>query len=265
MPALGEHDRRVIAGVPAGALRHPRVDSRAGLTLIEIMVVIVIIAIGASAASVGLGTITKTNLRSACVRLVALSQYGYHRALANGTTVRLTLNLDDGTVELSEAEGRVSLVRSDAPLREEAARDEDRGDPGAAVDPWALAKAKVEKPIDELKFPPSGFSAIKGDNGKPIKRFAKHPVGDDIKIAKVVVAHEEEPRERGKTDLFFFPSGLTQHAVIQLRDRNDTVYSVEIHPLTGRGTVHNVPFEPEVLIDDPSKRNDEASELEDGL
>jgi len=229
------------------------------------MIVVVIVAIGASAASLGLGAITKTNLRSAAVRLVALSQYGYHRALANGTTVRMTLNLDEGTVEMSEAEGRVSLVRSDAPLREEAARDEDRGDPGAGLDPWAVAKAKIEKPMDELKLPPSAFSPITSDNGKPIQRFAKHPVGDDIRIAKVIVAHEEQPREQGKTDLFFFPSGLTQHAVIQLRDRSDTIYSVEIHPLTGRGTVHNVPFEPEVLVDDPNKRDTDATELEDRL
>ena len=109
------------------------------------------------------------------------------------------------------------------------------------------------------------FSPIRADNGKPVKRFGRNAVGDDIQIAKVIVAHEEQPRVAGKTDLFFFPSGLTQHAVIQLRDRGDTIYSVEIHPLTGRATVHNVPYQPEVLVDDPSKRNHEASELEDGL
>ena len=91
-------------------------------------------------------------------------------------------------------------------------------------------------------------------------------MGDDIRIVKVIVAHEEEPREHGKTDLFFFPSGLTQHAVDPAASTaDDTIFSVEIHPLTGRGTVYNAPFEPEVLVDDPSKRNDEASELEDSL
>jgi prepilin-type N-terminal cleavage/methylation domain-containing protein len=237
--------------------------SRAGLTLIEIMIVVVIIGIGASAVSVGIGAITKTKLKSACVRLVAFSQYGYHHALTDGVTVRMTLNLDDGSVEMSQAEGRISLVRSDAPMREEGARDEDLGDPGAGLDPWAAAKARIEKPLDKLALPPSPFSPISTDNGKPIKRFQKHPVGEDVRIVKVIVAHEETPREAGKVDLFFFPSGLTQHAVIQLMDRGNNIYSVEIHPLTGRGTVHNVPFEPEVLIDDPSKRNTDATELED--
>lgn len=225
------------------------------------MIVVVIIALASGAASIGLGAITKTNLRSACVRLVALSQYAYHRALTNGTTVRLTLDLDEGTVMLSEAEGRVSLVRSDAPLRERARKDGDGVDPGAGIDPWAAAKARIEKP-NALVLPPSPFAAISSENGKPIKRFEKHAVGDRIQIASVVVSHEAEPRKSGKTDLFFFPSGLTQHAVIQLRDTGDTIYSVEIHPLTGRATVHNVPFEPEVLTDDPTERDQRATEIE---
>jgi general secretion pathway protein H len=247
-----------FARARANARRH----TQAGLTLIEIMVVVVIIAIGASAASLGIGALAKTNLRSACVHVLALSRYAYHRALTKGTTVRLTLDLEGGTVEVSEAEGRVSLVRSDAPLREEAARDEEAGDPGAGIDPWAAARARLEKP-DELVLPPSPFSAITAPSGKTIERFSKQPVGDDIRITKVIVAHESEPREQGRADLFFFPSGLTQHAVVQLSDRDGTVYSVEIRPLTGRGTVHNVPFEPEVLMDDPSERNERATELED--
>ncbi len=47
-------------------------------------------------------------------------------------------------------------------------------------------------------MPPSPFSAITGDNGKALKRFSRHPVGDDIRIAKVIVAHEEKPREQGQ-------------------------------------------------------------------
>ena len=84
-----------------------------------------------------------------------------------------------------------------------------------------------------------------------------------MKFAKVIVAHEAEPRDEGVVDLFFFPSGLTQHAVVQLVDRNDVVYSVEIHPLSGRTKVYDAPYEPEVLMDDPTERNERASELED--
>ncbi len=236
--------------------------SRAGLTLIEIMVVVVIVAMAASGASIGLGALTRTSLRSACVRIMALSRYSYHRALTHGTTVRMTLDLSKHTIGLSEAHGRITLVRSDAPLRETLREDDERGDPGAAIDPWEAAKQRMAKP-DELTFPVSPFAAINSPSGKAIPRFGTQPMGDGIRIVKVIVAHEAEPREEGVTDLFFFPSGLTQHAVVQVADKNNTIFSVEIHPLSGQGKVHAAPYEPEVLIDDPTQRDERASEVED--
>lgn len=240
------------------------------------MVVVVIIAIGASAASLGLGSLTKAGLQSACVRLAALSRYAYHRALTQGTTVRVTFDLDQDTFAVSEAHGRVTLIRSDAPLRTEAERalkdkngeksEEDKDsrseESGASVDPWELARQRVEKP-DVLLLPRSPFSQLTAPSGKALERFSTQQIGDDIRIVKVIVAHEALARDEGKTDLFYFPSGLTQHAVVQLTDRNDIIYSVEIHPLTGRATIHNAPFEPDVLMDDPTQRNEAASELEE--
>lgn len=271
MPGAVENERRARRRperTPASArARSAARSARAGVTLIEIMLVLVIIALGASAASLGIGTISRTNLRSACVKLMALSRYAYHRALTNGTTVRLTLDFTRHSVAVSEAYGRISLVRSDAPLRTRTMRDKDGEevtDPGAGVDAWELAKARLEKP-DEIVFPPSPFEALKTPNGKVMERFRAQRIGDGIRLHKVVVAHEAEHKTEGVTDLFFFPSGLTQHAVVQLADKNDTVFSVEIHPLTGKGTVHDVPYEPEVLMDDPNERNESASELEEGL
>jgi general secretion pathway protein H len=237
------------------------------------MVVVVIIAIGASAASIGLGSLTKAGLQSACVRLASLSRYAYHRALTQGTTVRVTFDLERDTFSVSEAHGRITLVRSDAPLRTEAERalkdksgssddDDKTEESGASVDAWELARQKIEHP-DVLLMPPSPFGQLTSSSGKPLTRFNTQRVGDDIRVAKVLVAHEATAREEGKADLFYFPNGLTQHAVVQLTDRNDIVYSVEIHPLTGRGKIHNTPFEPEVLMDDPNQRNEDATEVED--
>jgi type II secretion system protein H len=270
--------RRVPGKVPAAATRalrrapSPRSvvralrSRRAGVTLIEIMIVVVIVALGAAAASLGLGSVTRTNLKSACVRLMSLSRYAYHRSLTTGTTVRISLDLARHTFGVSEAHGRIALVRSDAPLRE-AARDDDddkKGsqDPGAAIDAWSLARMRLEKPED-TRLPSSPFELLTNPSGKVMDRFKTQPLGDNIRIHKVIVAHEAAPKTDGSTDLFYFPSGLTQHTVVQLTDKSDTIFSVEIHPLTGKGTVHDAPFEPEVLMDDPNQRGESASELED--
>jgi type II secretion system protein H len=232
------------------------------VTLIEIMIVVVIMALGASAVSLSLGSISRTNLKSACVRLMALSRFAYHRALTQGTTVRLTLDFQRNTFSLSEAHGRITLVRSDAPLRKELARDDDKGDPGAGVDPWAAAAARVAK-ADQLSMPASPFEELTAPSGKPIERFRTQPLGDNIRLVKVMVAHEAEPKEEGKVDLFFFPGGVTEHTVIQLADRSDTIFSVEIHPLTGKGTIHTAPYEPELLFDDPTAEPGRKGQLED--
>ena len=260
--ARAKNRTRTLAARPLAPLQ----GRRAGLTLIEIMVVVVIVALGASAASLGLGSITRTNLKSACVRLMSLSRYAYHRALTTGTTVRISLDLARGTFGVSEAHGRIALVRSDAPLREAAREDEDDdevgADPGAGIDAWSLARLRLEKP-DELRLPSSPFESLTNPSGKVMDRFKTQPIGDNIRIIKVIVAHEAAPKTDGSTDLFYFPSGQTQHTVIQLADKGDTIFSVEIHPLTGKGTVHDAPFEPEVLMDDPNQRGENASELED--
>lgn len=258
--------RRVPGALPVAATRALRQDRsrRAGVTLIEIMIVVVIVALGASAASLGLGSVTRTNLKSACVRLMSLSRYAYHRALTTGTTVRITLDLTRHTFGVSEAHGRIALVRSDAPLREAAREDDDEGgaDPGAAIDAWSLARMRLEKPED-VRLPSSPFEPLLNPSGKAMDRFKTQPLGDNIRIHKVIVAHEATPKSEGSTDLFYFPSGLTQHTVVQLTDKSETIFSVEIHPLTGKGTVHDAPFEPEVLMDDPNQRSESASEVED--
>lgn len=261
----GVDDLRPRSRARARSLARARL--RAGMTLIEIMVVVVIVAIASTGVSMGLGALTRTSLRSACVHLASISRYAYHRALTQGTTVRLSLDMATGTFTLSEAHGRVTLVRSDAPLRLEAKRsleedgEDSAGDPGAAIDPWEAARLKLEQP-DGLVLPPSPFSTLTTPSGKAIERFTNKAIGDDVKFAKVIVAHEAQPREEGVVDLFFFPSGLTQHAVVQLADRNDVIYSVEIHPLSGRTAVYDAPYEPEVLMDDPSLRDEQATELE---
>ena len=66
---------------------------------------------------------------------------------------------------------------------------------------------------------------------------------------KIITPHEEEPRESGKGHFYFFPGGMGEHVVIQMADNRGTIYSVEVHPLTGRGRIHSFPFEPEDLPD----------------
>jgi hypothetical protein len=226
------------------------------------MVVLAIIALAAGGIGVGLGALTRTNLRGSCMQLASVSRYAYQRAMTRGTTVRLTMDFETNTFSLDESEDPITLVRSDDKVRQEMAEDEDQGDPGAALNPWAAAAKKLENP-DVLEYAPPPFSPIQSASGKTLKRVTNQKLASRVSFARVIVAHEEEPREEGRVDLFFFPNGTTQHAVVQLQDSSETIYSVELHPLTGKAELHDVPFEPEVLMDDPREDVETTSELED--
>lgn len=229
----------------------------AGLTLIEIMIVIVLIALATTGVVYAVGGVTRTRLKSGCVEVVAASRFAYDRAVSHGTTVRVLIDVDADTISIEEAHGRVTLARIDDPRRGSVAGEDDT----AGVDPWAAAQQRLSETM-QPSFGASPFSPIEGRGGEVIDRYLPQPLADGIDVVKLILPHEPAPRETGKGAIYFFPHGMTEHAVVQLSDGDD-VYSVEIHPLTGRGKVHNYPYEPEPVRENAS--DEELSEVEDAL
>ena len=73
-------------------------------------------------------------------------------------------------------------------------------------------------------------------------------MAEGVEIERLITPHEAEPRTRGRGHIYFFPHGQTEHAVVWLGDGGDTVFSVEIHPLSGRARVRSSAYEPEELM-----------------
>ncbi len=209
------------------------------MTLIEVMIVVVIVALAATGITYSMSALTQANLRSATMTVSAASRYAYNRAIAQGNTVRLVFDLDTHQMSFEEAHGRVTLARQNDATRLELEDGED----GSAVDPWAAARARLEKTI-RPSFGASPFTPIPG------RRYQAQPLASNVSIRRLVVPHEPEPRTEGRGSIYFFPGGQTEHAVVWLGDSSDRVDSVELHPLTGRARVHSYAYEPEVMLDD---------------
>jgi len=225
------------------------------MTLIEIMVVVLIIAIALVGVGWGIGAVTKTKLRSGSVKVAAAVKFAYSRSVSQGTTVRGLIDVEEATLSIQEAHGRVTLARADDPRRIDSEEDDTSG-----VDPWAAAQERLSKTL-EPSFGQSPFHPIRDADGEAIDRYQDVPIGDGIQVLRMILPHEPNPRESGEGAIYFFPGGMTQHAVVQLTDGSDTVYSVEVHPLTGRPTVHDFAFEPEPISDSAS--DEERSEVRD--
>ena len=211
------------------------------MTLIEVMIVVIIVALAATGKSYGLGALERTQLRSACMKVTAGARYAYNRSIARGTTVRLVFDLEQETMGFEEAHGRITLARATDPRREEIA-EESNGDDIAGVDPWAAAQARLASTL-RPSFGASPFEAIQG------RRYQARPLGGGITIERLITPHEPEPRQQGRGSIYFFPGGQTEHAVVWLSDGGDRVFSVELHPLTGRTRVRDHAWEPDELLD----------------
>ena len=209
------------------------------------LLVIAIIGVVVTGATFGLGAVTRTRLRSSAFRVASAARFAYNRSLSHGTTTRLRFDFDKNSMAVEETETPVTLAT-------EAQLD---GDAGDAVDPWDLARARLETPLNPIE-PVSPFQPIMNESGKVLERYTAQPIGDAISILALITPHETDKRTDGEGSIYFFPGGLTEHAVVQLTDSSETVYSVEIHALTGAAQIHNFAYEPLDELEDEGEVED---------
>lgn len=212
-------------------------------TLIEVMLVVVIMAIMAAGASYGLGAVARAELRSASLKVLAAARFAHHRALIQGTTVRIVFDLDKGTMALEEADSMTALNRKQSKSED----DKVLNDQGS-VDPWEAAKSRMTS-VFKPKKAKSPFHTLSSDDGVPVQRAKAQPLGRGITVAKLFSPHSPKPETRGKAALYFFPGGRGEHAMVQLKNDRGVIYSVELWPLTARGRVIAHAEEPKELTE----------------
>jgi general secretion pathway protein H len=88
------------------------------------------------------------------------------------------------------------------------------------------------------------------------------PLPRGVRFRSFQAGHDDNPREKGRGYLYFWPGGLTERASIQIHvgdsNADDDVLSLEVSPLTGKVHVKNGPVALVIPRDDK-----EASERED--
>lgn len=226
--------------VPQGASlrahrRRPSVD-REAVTLLEIMVVLIILALLAGGVVTGLRAVNKSDLRSACSKIVAASRFSYSRAVTQGNTVRMLFDFRTGTMAVEETDVAVALTNPEAENADEEAE---------VVDPWAAAEARLSGTF-KTEGHTSPFTVISGRDGSPRDKYKAEELAGGVSLRKLITPHEPDARTEGQGAIYFFPGGMGERAVVQLA-QGDTVYSVAIHPLTGAAQVYDYAYEPEDL------------------
>ena len=265
-------------------------SARTGFTIIELMIVIVIIALALGGVALGLGTSTRSQLRSSAWTLASASRYAFARAVSRGTTVRLVIDLDNGTLQLQETTARLVLNRQDETgegtqrqdLDVELDADGNLVDASLSVRLWRSGSSittgfssstSTASSSDDLLTQILGAAAVQGFTDPyfqmldgattapgatvfymgPTFELIEESQGKErrlkgnTRVQRVFSPHAPQPIEDGMAFVYFFPGGTTEHTFIQVNDGNEDepmVYTLEVHPLTGKVRIHREEIEP---------------------
>ena len=228
-----------------------------GMTLIEIIIVTVILALAASGISMSLGALSRASLRAGAGKLAAGLRYAYTRAITQGTTVRVHFRIPGETFSIQEARSGVLLATKKDKESKRAVSD--NGKAMDAVDPWEAAQARISHP-DKPTFGASPFEPLSTADGTAIKRYTDVSLGRGVQFVKLIVPHEPEPRTRGDGAVHFFPGGHSEHALIELGDGREAIYTVEVRALTGNITIYSEAHERTNALHEPDDDESEVKE-----
>ncbi len=226
-----------------------------------------VIALIASIGVKGFRAITKSDLRGATAHLSGAIRFLFDRASITGKYHRLVIDLNDGKywAEVSddrfyapnEAESQADRQKRE---QDEAAADEDErkrleeqqnafGEGSTTSSGSSFDLSKLE--VGEFRPRRARFAAFKETALKPV-------VLKKLRIRSVYTPRMTEPVTSGRAYLYFYPLGQTEPAIITLTDLKGTsVYSLVVHPITGRVRIYNS----EVLPPVGKQYDDEGNEV----
>jgi general secretion pathway protein H len=224
------------------------------MTLIEVIVVMVLVALMVSSAAMGFRSMAKSDLRASASKMAGAVRYLFDRASTTGKVHRLVLDMDKGRYWAEVSDDR--FVMSGGRETEDSRQKEAEKLAKEAEDAKKLLEEKAGLAEMQARYKPEPFRPKRARFGA-FKEMAVKPV--DLKgarIADVFTPRLADPLDIGKGYIYFFPLGMTEAAIVHLTDlKRETVYSLVVHPLTGRVQIKNFYVQPplEKQYDDDGK------------
>ncbi len=196
-------------------------------TLIEIGAVVFVMALVMGMAVPTLRSVSGARARSEAANLAANIRATRGHAAVAGETCRMVLCIDgcsaDGDENTSGGASSYSIecVKGVVPMTPEASRNggmdiEDEDEPDDRLTPAEKARREV--------LARTRFASTSTLPNVPLA---------SLRMTSVWTAHQPEKYTKGRAYLYFYPSGRSERANIQLRDGDDW-YTLQVSPLSGR-------------------------------
>ena len=214
-----------------------------GLTLIELTIALAIVVLLFAAVVTGVGAITGSRAKAAAGELGGVIRSLYDTAALTGKTCRLVFQIPDPSDDQNRAKywaecaaGNITTRRD----REDAIRDEIKKEQqdvkNQASQRQALRSTSTQPTIQELMT----------QERDRVEAVAKYSVYTAPEITprelpsgvhpSVWTRHQRDAIGAGTAYLYFFPQGMTERALVFLRQGRNT-WTLQVAPLTGKTTV----------------------------
>ena len=214
------------------------------------MVTLAIVALLTGGAIKGLRSLRRTDLREATTHMSGAVRYLFDRASTTGKVHRLVIDIETGKywAEISddrfyvphEAESEQALrLREDKEATEdedERRKREERERSSGTPSSSSFDLSKLE--VADFRPKRARFAAFKEMALKPVQL-------KKAKLKSVYTPRVVDALTSGRAYLYFFPLGQTEPAIITLSDMSgESVYSLVVHPITGRVKMYNEQVDP---------------------
>lgn len=232
----------------------------AGLTLVELVLVVVLLALITTLAVTRLDSITGWKLERDLRQFAGTWEFLYNESFARGEAYRLILNLDEDyyyvrrEVPLSDNEGAKVDLLANLRLKSEKERRAKKEEEELLTleEEFTEDDAKQNLPLERQ------FYDVEFNDPESAKRLARPlefpSLADRQELSEGLgfrdVRLEGEAIKEGTVSLHLSPGGTAQFAVVHL-NALDTVYTIVIHPATGKVSImpgdkdYEVPFNKE--------------------
>jgi len=224
-----------------------------GFTLFEVTVTLLIISALLGVSILSLDAFGGADLKSSARRMAGTVRSLRDEAALRAATVRLVIDLDEATYKAEYTEDPFGLypaklviddgaaVESDDEQREredlEEFEEEQRSlsgsDSPATMQNNALTNAFGSAFFDAFDL--SRVDRLKPAEFRPLEgRLSESTeLPGDVVFDSYWAMHQEDVAENGLVYLYFFPTGMTERAVLYLDDGEGEIISLLVQPLTG--------------------------------
>lgn len=215
------------------------------MTLLEIMIVLAIMGGAAFLLRSGFRSLTKADLVDNASELSAILRRTSQLAIEHGDLHRVMIDLDKQLYVVEICQGQTAIERNERLEKdpEETKRALERGkqrlrqlpsDAFAAGDPDEATKRATAisgHHVADRTCAPATDSITGDATGKGWVRSLS--AGKGIKFKQIWVQHRDDGLTKGQVAIYFFPTGSSEKAVIELTDGDET-FSILVHGLSGR-------------------------------